>query len=176
MARSSFSGLLRCSRRAALLSERVPVTDGELLSRFVNERDEAAFESLLLRHGAMVLGVCRRILRGEADAHDAFQATFLVFLRKAGSIQPRAMVGNWLYGVAQRTSLKARARRRMPAMSWSDESLASGDASQDQVQAELRDLLDWELSQLPAISAHATQTADHVGIAGRHGHHQRGAG
>src|SRR5262245_48599451 len=149
MARSSFSSVLRCSRRAALLSERVAVTDGELLSRFVNERDEAAFESLLLRHGAMVLGVCRRILRREADAHDAFQATFLVFLRKAGSIQPRAMVGNWLYGVAQRTSLKARALRRMPAMSWADESLASRDASRDQVQAELRDLLDWELSRLP---------------------------
>src|SRR5262245_17473567 len=149
MARSSFRSVLRCSRRVALLSERVAVTDGELLSRFVNERDEAAFESLLLRHGAMVFGVCRRILRSEADAHDAFQATFLVFLRKAGSIQPRAMVGNWLYGVAQRTSLKAKALRRMAAMSWADESIASCDASRDQVQAELRDLLDWELSRLP---------------------------
>jgi RNA polymerase sigma factor (sigma-70 family) len=149
MARSSLSSVLRCSRQVALLAERVAVTDGDLLSRFVNERDEAAFESLLLRHGAMVLGVCRRILRSEADAHDAFQATFLVFLRKAGSIQPRAMVGNWLYGVAQRTSLKARALRRMPTLSWADQSLASGDASRDQVQAELRDLLDWELSQLP---------------------------
>jgi len=149
MARSPFSSVLRCSRRAALLSERVAVTDGELLSRFVNERDEAAFESLFLRHGAMILGVCRRILRSEADAHDAFQATFVVFLRKAGSIQPRAMVGNWLYGVAQRTSLKARALRRMPAMSWAGESLASFDASRDQVQAELRDLLDRELSRLP---------------------------
>jgi RNA polymerase sigma factor (sigma-70 family) len=131
------------------LSECVAVTDEELLGRFVNERDEAAFESLLLRHGAMVLGVCRRILRREADAHDAFQATFLVFLRKAGSIKPRAMVGNWLYGVAQRTSLRARALRRMQTMSWADESLASCDASQDRVQAELRDLLDRELSQLP---------------------------
>jgi RNA polymerase sigma factor (sigma-70 family) len=131
------------------LSGCVAVTDGELLSRFIDERDEAAFESLLLRHGAMVLGVCRRILRGEADAHDAFQATFLVFLRKAGSIQPRAMVGNWLYGVARRTSLKARALRRRPAMSWADESLVSCDASRDQARAELRDLLDRELSRLP---------------------------
>jgi RNA polymerase sigma factor (sigma-70 family) len=149
MARSSFSSVLRCTRRAALLSERVAVKDGELLSRFVNERDEAAFESLLLRHGAMVLGVCRRILRSEADAHDAFQATFLVFLRKAGSIQPRTMVGNWLYGVARQTSLKALAFRRMRAMAWADELLASRDASRDQVQAELRDLLDRELSRLP---------------------------
>jgi len=149
MARSSFSSVLRCSLRAALSAGQVAVTDGELLSRFVNERDEAAFESLLLRHGPMVLGVCRRILRSEADAHDAFQATFLVFLRKAGSIQPRAMVGNWLYGVAQRTSLKARAFRRMRTIAWADESLASRDASRDQVQAELRDLLDRELSRLP---------------------------
>src|SRR5262245_271145 len=149
MSRSSFSSLLRCSRRLALLSGCVAVTDGELLSRFVDERDEAAFESLLLRHGAMVLGVCRRILRGEADAHDAFQATFLVFLRNAGSIQPRAMVGNWLYGVAQRTSLKARALRRRPVMSCADQTLVSCDACRDQVQAELRDLLDRELSRLP---------------------------
>ena len=149
MPRSSFSSVLRCLRRVTLLSERVAVTDGELLSRFVKERDEAAFEALLLRHGAMVLGVCRRILRREADAHDAFQATFLVFLRKAGSIQPRAMVGNWLYGVAQRASLRARAHRRMQATSWADEALASCAASRDQVQAELRDLLDWGLSQLP---------------------------
>src|SRR5262245_35383247 len=149
MARSSFSSILRCSRRAALSAGRVAVTDGELLSRFINERDEAAFESLLLRHGPMVLGVCRRILRSEADAHDAFQAIFLVFLRKAGSIRPRAMVGNWLYGVAQRTSLKARAFRRMRTIAWADESLASCDASRDHVQAELRDLLDRELSRLP---------------------------
>src|SRR5215471_12888135 len=98
MARSSFSSVLRCSLRAALSAGQVAVTDCELLSRFVNERDEAAFEALLLRHGPMVLGVCRRILRSEADAHDAFQATFLVFLRKAGSIQPRAMVGNSAQG------------------------------------------------------------------------------
>lgn len=149
MARSSFSSILRCSRRAALSAGRVAVTDGELLSRFINERDEVAFESLLLRHGPMVLGVCRRILRSEADAHDAFQAIFLVFLRKAGSIRPRAMVGNWLYGVAQRTSLKARAFRRMRTIAWADESLASCDASRDHVQAELRDLLDRELSRLP---------------------------
>src|SRR5262245_9639058 len=147
MSRSSFSSLLRCSRRLALLSGCVAVTDGDLLGRFVDERDEAAFESLLLRHGAMVLGVCRRILRIEADAHDAFQATILVFLRKAGSIQPRAMVGNWLYGVAQRISLKARSLGRMPVISEADAVRESRYAARDQ--AELRDLLDWELSRLP---------------------------
>src|SRR5205823_416032 len=68
---------------------------------------------LLRRHGPMVLGVCRRVLRNDADAHDAFQATFLVFVRKAGSIVPRARVGNWLHGVAHKTALKARAMNRL---------------------------------------------------------------
>ncbi|MCI0682354.1 MAG: sigma-70 family RNA polymerase sigma factor [Gemmataceae bacterium] len=85
------------------------VTDGELLERYRARRDEAAFEALVRRHGPMVLGVCRRILRNHADADDAFQATFLVLVRKAGAIRRKGMVGNWLYGVAHHTALKARA-------------------------------------------------------------------
>src|SRR2546430_64120 len=84
-------------------------SDAELLEGFVARRDETAFAALLRRHGPMVLGVCRRVLRNDADADDAFQATFLVLVRKARSIRPRGMVGNWLYGVAHRTALKARA-------------------------------------------------------------------
>ncbi len=95
-----------CSRNGR---DAARLTDGELLDRFVAARDEAAFEDLLHRHGPMVLGVCRRTLRNEADADDAFQATFLVLVRKAASIRPRSMVGNWLYGVAHNTALKARA-------------------------------------------------------------------
>jgi RNA polymerase sigma factor (sigma-70 family) len=83
--------------------------DAELLDRFIATRDEAAFERLLLRHGPMVLGVCRRILHNISDAEDAFQATFLVLVYKAASIRPRGMVGNWLYGVARNTAIKARA-------------------------------------------------------------------
>jgi RNA polymerase sigma factor (sigma-70 family) len=90
-------------------------TDGELLERFVARRDEAAFEDLLRRHGPMVLSVCRGLLRNPHDADDAFQAAFLVLVRRAASLEKRACLGSWLYGVAYRTALNSRrtaARRR----------------------------------------------------------------
>ena len=83
-------------------------TDGQLLQRYLDEGDEDAFAALVRRHGAMVLGVCRRVLGHEQDAEDAFQATFLVLVRKAASLLPRQAVGNWLYGVAYRAALKSR--------------------------------------------------------------------
>jgi RNA polymerase sigma factor (sigma-70 family) len=150
MPSGELTSVLRHLRRTALLSESAAQTDGDLLNRYLIERDDAAFEALLGRHGAMVLGVCRRILGNEADAHDAFQATFLVFVRKAASIQPRGMVGNWLYGVAQRTSLRARAinRQRQANARWSATPMLR-DPSRDQAQMEINDLLDQELSHLP---------------------------
>jgi len=103
--------VFRQLRRTALLSDGAGLTDGQLLESYITRREDAAFEALVRRHGPMVLGVCRRVLRNEQDAEDAFQATFLVLLRKASSILPRNRVGNWLYGVAYRTSLKAKAMR-----------------------------------------------------------------
>jgi RNA polymerase sigma factor (sigma-70 family) len=91
------------------------LSDGQLLSRYVTTRDAAAFETLVRRHGPMVLGVCRRLLPNLHDAEDAFQATFLVLVRKAMTITPRDAVGSWLYGVAYRAAQKVRvaaARRR----------------------------------------------------------------
>jgi RNA polymerase sigma factor (sigma-70 family) len=122
--------------------------DGELLDLFVRQRDEAAFEALLLRHGAMVMGVCRRVLGNCHDTEDAFQATFLVLARKAGSVWPRHRVGNWLHGVAYRTALAARrasARRRLK-----EAQAVPREQAPDGVGDGLREVLDRELSCLPA--------------------------
>src|SRR5438046_10181550 len=90
--------------------------DGELLERFIARQDQTAFETLMQRHGPMVLGLCRSILHDAHDADDAFQATFLVLARKASSIRKQPSVASWLYGVAYRTALRAKitsARRRV---------------------------------------------------------------
>src|ERR1700722_18244308 len=104
------------SRRKPSAPDVVCANDGDLLQRFIDGRDEAAFDELVRRHGPMVLGVCQRVLHNPHDAEDCFQAAFMVLVRKATAIQPRSMVGNWLYGVAYRTALEARkmaARRRI---------------------------------------------------------------
>src|SRR5919199_4396067 len=86
-----------------------PGSDAHLLDRFVRCRDEGAFAALMERHGPMVLGVCRRVLRDPHEADDVFQATFLVLVRKAASLRRPELLGNWLYGVAYRIALQARA-------------------------------------------------------------------
>src|SRR5262245_48176131 len=122
-------------------------TDGQLLSQFLSRRDEAAFVALVRRHGPMVLGVCRRVLGNAADAEDAFQATFLVLVRKASSLTARAVLGDWLHGVARRTALSARracARRRAK-----EQAMARPDVPGDAIQDDWLPLLDEELSRLP---------------------------
>ncbi|MEX2120778.1 MAG: sigma-70 family RNA polymerase sigma factor [Pirellulales bacterium] len=127
-----------------------PLTDGQLLERYIAGRDEAAFAELLRRHGPMVLAVCRRALGDSHDADDAFQATFLVLVRKAPSIVPRDMVGNWLYGVAHRTALKAQtmnANRKTRESRPIEREIPGQPPSPDLL--ELKSILDNELSRLP---------------------------
>src|SRR3954447_22116911 len=108
MDRRPLHNLLQHLRRTAQPSGS-GLSDAELLRRFVHQRDEAAFELLVWRHGPMVLGVCGRVLRDPHGAEDAFQATFLALVRKAGSIARGAAVASWLYRVAFRVALRARA-------------------------------------------------------------------
>jgi RNA polymerase sigma-70 factor (ECF subfamily) len=127
------------------------LSDGELLERFVASRDEPAFEAIVRRHGPMVLGVCRRVLRDHHDAEDAFQATFLVLACKAGSVRPGRMLPNWLHGVAHQIAIKARAinsrlrsRERQVTTMPEPETVPAipGD--------DLSTVIDRELSRLPA--------------------------
>src|SRR5262245_23837893 len=114
MATRQMSEVIQHLRRTVRRADGCGLTDGQLLGCFLEQRDEAAFATLVRRHGPMVWGVCRRLLN-QQDAEDAFQATFLVLVRKAASIVPRDRVANWLYGVAHQTALQARrtvARRR----------------------------------------------------------------
>ncbi len=126
------------------------LSDGQLLDRFVARREEAVFEAILRRHGPMVWGVCRRVLRDHHDAEDAFQATFLVLARKAASVMPREKVGHWLYGVAYQTAMKARAGR---AKRRSRESqgipLPEPGLAREEHQDDCRQQLDRELTRLP---------------------------
>jgi RNA polymerase sigma factor (sigma-70 family) len=126
-------------------------TDAELLERFTRERDQTAFEVLVWRHGSMVMNVCRRVLRHEQDAEDAFQAAFLTLVRKAPQVTKREAIGSWLHTVAYRIALELRttvvkrrgreaalvdapARENPTALLWND----------------LKPLLDAEINRLPA--------------------------
>jgi RNA polymerase sigma factor (sigma-70 family) len=123
------------------------MTDGELLARFLRSRDEDALAALVRRHAPMVWGVCRRLL-GHHDAEDAFQATFLVLVRKAAAVPERA-VANWLYGVARRTAVRLRAtaakrgRREARAETMPEPTVA------DVRDADWQATLDEELGRLP---------------------------
>jgi RND family efflux transporter MFP subunit len=136
--------------RSATLQDAARLGDGKLLDQFIEHKDEAAFAALVQRHSAMVWGVCRRMLTHHHDAEDAFQAAFLVLARNAASVRRRELVASWLYGVAQRTALKARVlaskrrSREMQVMTMPEPQAAQQDSS-----ADLDARIDQELAGLP---------------------------
>src|SRR6266849_2860727 len=122
-------------------------TDGQLLEQFLVCQDQGAFAALVRRHGPMVLAVCNRVLGNATDAEDAFQATFLVLVRKARSLTSRPVLGDWLHGVARRTALNAKvaaARRRVK-----EQTMPRREPQGDEVRNDFLPLLDEELCRLP---------------------------
>jgi cobalt-zinc-cadmium efflux system membrane fusion protein len=136
--------------RCAAGPEAGGASDAQLLERFATRRDECAFEVLVWRHGGLVLHVCRRLLRREQDAEDAFQATFLALARRAGSIGKGEALAGWLYKVAYRAALRLRARaareaaRRRDRLAPPAPRPAGGEAG-----ADVWPVLDEEINRLP---------------------------
>jgi RNA polymerase sigma factor (sigma-70 family) len=147
---NELNGVMRRLRRLAAPGQADAPTDSQLVEDFLVQRDELAFETLVRRHGPMVLSVCRRVLGDFHDAEDAFQATFLVFARRAGRITQRERVGSWLYCVAQRTAQRARllANRRSTKLKQVPDMAASVPPF-DSDRHDLQPLMDEELGRLP---------------------------
>jgi RNA polymerase sigma-70 factor (ECF subfamily) len=150
MRQHAINSVLTHLRSAALQAEEAAWTDDQIVARCLAGRDDAAFAALVRRHGPMVFAVCRRVLSSHQDAEDAFQATFLVFLRKMSSIRPLSQVGNWLYGVAYRAALKVKTaaarrghRERQVRTLPEPATIARG------LWLDLLPLLDQELTRLP---------------------------
>jgi RNA polymerase sigma factor (sigma-70 family) len=142
--------VIRYLRRLAGAPPGGDPSEEELLRRFALEHDEAAFTTIVEKHGPMVFGVCRRVLRNRQDAEDAFQATFLVVARKAGSLARPGLLAAWLYGVAYRTALRARAtavqrqlhEKQIMAIQAAKSIQASGTE-------DLQEMVDEEVKRLP---------------------------
>ena len=150
MAISPLIEFLQSIRRAEFRRDEAGWTDGQLLEAYVRSREEAAFAALVHRHGPMVWGVCRRVLCDETDAEDAFQATFLVLVRKAASVVPREQIANWLYGVARQTAVKARAMAvKRKAREKQVKDMPEPAVAEQNGWDDLLPLLDRELSRLP---------------------------
>ena len=141
---------MRRMGRLTGLQSALSLTDAQLLERFVGRRDEPAFAALMVRHGPMVLCLCRQMLRDSQEAEDAFQASFLVLARNAAAIQKRPSLGAWLYGVAYRVAARLRgmaARRRTREAAGVDLSALPG--ASEEANLDLQPVLHEEIRRLP---------------------------
>src|SRR5262249_28674343 len=150
MARESCSPLLAFIRCMTAVRPHSDLTDGELLQRFARGREESAFAALMQRHGPMVLSVCQSILQDTPEAEDAFQATFLVLVRKPRAIGKPASVASWLHGVAYRLAMRARteaARRRVHERRA--RTMPTSEPQNEVIWRDLRPVLHEEVERLP---------------------------
>jgi RNA polymerase sigma factor (sigma-70 family) len=150
MTQGQVSPVLRFIRGVRKAATAAGDGDAQLLDRFVTAGEEAAFGTLVQRHGPMVLSVCRRVLQNLQDAEDAFQATFMVLARQAASIRKRGALASWLYGVAHRVARKAQAddiRRRTREGQVQD--MTPQASLPEAAWHELRAILDEELDRMP---------------------------
>jgi RNA polymerase sigma factor (sigma-70 family) len=149
MATPSLHPLLHYLRRLSGGTAGGDVEDAQLLRRFLNQRDESAFTTIVQRYGAMVWALCVRRLGETPEAEDAFQATFLVLVRKARSLRGPELLGPWLYGVAYRTALKLRGRRARLAARETTLPEQAAEERPERVWSDLRPILDEEVNRLP---------------------------
>jgi RNA polymerase sigma factor (sigma-70 family) len=149
MSVSSMNRVMQRIRQAVVDADDPCEADADLIARFLSLDDSHAVGVLIRRHAPMVWGVCRRILLDHHNAEDAFQATFLVLLRKANTIKPRSMVGNWLHGVAFQTALKARAMTMKRSTREKSMAILPEPASKAKGDHPMLEFLDEELNRLP---------------------------
>jgi RNA polymerase sigma factor (sigma-70 family) len=141
--------VLRYIRKMVAVEDSRSLQDRELLRRFIDGRDEAAFATLVERHGPMLLGACRRLLRNQQDAEDVLQATFLVLARRASAIRRQDSVGSWLYGVAYRLALKLRTRQARQQECERRAAITGTPNTEQMTWGDLQPVLDEELQRLP---------------------------
>src|SRR5262249_11136458 len=149
MATANVSDFLRRLTRGMVAETLADQSDRQLVEQFLDGHDEAVFEAIVRRHGAMVYRACWRVLQHHQDAEDAFQATFLVLAQKLRTVRKHASLASWLHGVARRIALKAKAqvakRRRREQKTPVSKVLPPDEVTW----RELRTVLDEELAQLP---------------------------
>jgi RNA polymerase sigma factor (sigma-70 family) len=144
---SAFVGRLA---KAFAFRDVIELGDADLLQRFRSTSDAVAFEAIVRRHGPMVLGVCQRLLRNPADADDAFQATFAILIRRAGSLTRPERLAGWLSQVAYRTAKRARAvRQRRTSTQTALPEIPVESPVAEIVWRELRHIFDEEVNRLP---------------------------
>jgi RNA polymerase sigma factor (sigma-70 family) len=138
--------------------------DADLVRRFAERRDEGAFAALVQRHAGAVFGVCRRVLRHQQDAEDAFQATFLVLARNAGTVREAGAVGSWLYGVAYNVARKAKAARHRREAKELEAAARQRPDTPVREPDDWRPILDVELAALPEKYRAAVVLCDLMGL------------